>query len=754
MSDPSGAPNYDFDGITEEDRQEIMLEIEKVAGENRISLTNDLFEFTARKNGAAFPVLVNVAGLLLLAAGVAAFLFIFQTDEAEIKDAGRVEITSESLLIEEIRRTAQEELAAKDQEIAEIQTRLGEIDAERSALVGSLETKVAQREAELRRELEAELEAERQRLRSLDLSEQEIELRLASFAEVKEREFAQRLDQFRRQTELEQTRLVQELNQREAEYTRSLEDAARERQELQADSAERLAALQREFDQQLAEGRAQLDETQAELRRLNRQQEQTEFLGGQIRGIFQIAADALAQGNHRMARERLDDLRTLLNDEAVLRTPVLAERRPTDLLLTNLFETLIDLDERFGSTEAERRLNEGALVERVSALVDRAAVEAEAGRTDSAVALYRQALEVIPAVSESYNFLGDPDDADVAANLVAANEEAAQLITEADRARAGGRFSAAIDRYATVLRDYPRSRYRTDAIAGIETTYADAQSRDLTLQDSLTASLADVESDRGRLEEELAEAQAELARLRVASARSEAKIEDLNGRIATLQNRPNTSESDVAALRRELTRSQESLQAEQERAERLEEQVATREAALQETEEELLAALEELAIAKVITESGLDTERELLEEVVRLQALEAEVTALRDNWEAYREEVATIAAQSDMGPNQAPTTSPELELLEARVSLERFLGEPTMQRYFPEISQEIGRFYNAFAAGGRENALLDASDILLDLSYAEDNAERMALVRNARGEAEPALADFLTELEVLLSTVY
>jgi hypothetical protein len=753
MSDPANTNVDNFDGITEEDRDEIMLEIERVAGENRISLTNDLFEFTARKNGAAFPVLVNVAGLLLLAAGIAAFLFIFQADDAEIKEAGRVEITSESLLIEEIRRTAQEELAAKDQEIAEIQTRLGEIDAERSALAGSLEEQVALREEELRRELEAELEAERRRLRSLDLSEQEIELRIASFAEVKEREFAQRLDQFRRQKELEQTRLVQELNQREAEYTRSLEDAARQREALQADSAEQLAALQREFDQQLAAGRAELDETQAELLRLNRQQEQAEFLGSQIRGLYQIAAEALRQGNHQLAKDRLDDLRVLLNDESVLRTPAVAERRPTDLLLTNLFETLIDLDARFGSAEAERRLNQGELVERVSELVGRASAEAEAGRTETAVGLYRQALEVIPAVSESYSFLGDPDDADVAADLATANEESARLVAEAERARTDGRFSVAIDRYTTVLRDYPRSRYRTDAIAGIEATYAAAQSRDLTLQDSLTASLADVESERGRIAEELASTQNDLERVQTISARQNERIEQLTGRIATLQDRPDTSASEVEALQRELTRSRESLQAEQERAETLEEAVAIRETALQETEAELVETLEELAIAQVLTESGLDTERELLEEVVRLQALEAEVTALRENWTEYRQEVATIAERSGTTSN-APTAAPELELLEARVSLERFLGEPTMQQYFPEISDEIGRFYDAFAAGGRENALLDASDILLDLSYAEDNTERINLVRNARGEAEPALADFLTELEVLLSSVY
>jgi len=753
MTEPSAMSNDELDGITEEDRREIMLEIEKVAGENRISLTTDLFEFTARKNGAAFPVFVNAAGVLLLAAGIAAFLFIFQAAEAEIREAGRVPVAAESLLIEEIRRTAQEELAAKDREIASIQTRLGEIDAERSALVGSLEMQVARREAELRRELEAELDAERERLRSLNLSEREIELRLASFAEVKEREFSQRLDQFRRQTELEQSRLVQELNERETEYTRSLEDAARQREALQADSSERLAAMQREFTEQLAAEQAELDETQAELLRLNRAQEQAAFLGGQIRGLYDIAAEALRQGNHQMARDRLDDLRTLLNDESVLRVPALVEERPTNLLLVGLLETLINLDERFGTAEAGRRLDQGVLVERVGSLADRAAVEAEAGRTDTAVALYRQALEVIPAVSESYGFLGNADDTSVSGTLAAVNEESAVIIAEADRAAMNGSFSDAIAGYATVLREYPRSRYRTDAVAGIESVYTAAQSRDLTVQDSLTASLATVESDRARLAEELAAARTELTDLRTAVADREEEVATLSGQVTLLEGRTDTSREDIETLHADLARSRTALEAERERTRLLEDAVTDRETALQDTEAQLLTALDELAISRVLSESGLETERELLEEVVRLQALEAEITAMRENWESYRQEVAAIASVPDSGSDQ-PVASGDLDLLEARVSLERFLGNATMQQYFPEISGEIGRFYDAFAAGGRENALLDASDILLDLSYAEDNEERIALVRTARHDAEPALADFLTELEILLAASF
>jgi chromosome segregation ATPase len=738
MSDPAFSDLNSTDGISDEDRREIMLEIEKVAGENRIILTENLFQFKPRKNGAAFPVLVNIAGVFLLAAGIAAFLFLFRTGEAELIEQGRAVITSESILIEEIRRATQEELAAKDAEIASIQTRISEIDAERSALAGNLETRVAQREAELRRELEAELEAERQRLRSLNLSEQEIELRLASFAEVKEREFSQRLTQFRRETEMEQSRLVRELNQREAEYNRSLDEAARQREALQQESSQRLATMQQEFEAERAAGRAQLDEAQAELNRLAREQEQATFLGGQIRGLFQITADALRQDNHDMARSRLADLRRLLNDESVLRVPALREQRSADLMLTGLLESLIDLDQRFGSAEAERQLNQGALISRVQELVTRASEDAEAGRTDQAVSLYRQALTVIPAISESYEFLGDPDDTTVTAELAAVNQEAARLITEAERATQSGNYNAAMTAYGAVLRDYPRSRYRLDAVTGMEESFGAAMARDLTLQDSLTSAMAELEADRDALAAQVSATRSELETSRATVAQRDNEIARLNTRITTLQNQPRTSEADLTTLRNDLARTTRALEAEQQQTRQLEEEVTLREEALRQTEAELLEALEELAVAQILTGSDITTDREVLVELSRLQALEGEIIALREEWSAYRSEASRLSDADSM------------ELLSARVSLERFFSTEAMQRYFPEMSVEVGRFYDAFAAGGRENALLDASDILLDLTYADNRDEQVTLVRQARTGAEPALADFLVELEGLL----
>lgn len=739
MGDPSFNEVDQVGGISEEDQREIMLEIEKVAGENRIAVSEGLFDFKAHRNGALFPLLVNLVGVVLLAGGIAALIWLFRTGEQELLEAGRVVVTAESLLIEEIRRETEQQLAAKDGEITAIQARLQEIDAERAALAGNLEARVARREAQLRQELEAELEAERQRLRALNLNEEEIELRLASFAEVKEREFAQRLDQYHRQARAEQDRLAQELNQREAEFNRSLTQASQERDVLLRESAERLTALQQEFEAELAAGQVELDMAQAELSRLAREQERETLLRGQIRGLYQTSTAALQQGNYELARTRLRDLRTLLNEESVLRVPALREQRPVDLLLVDSLEALIRFQEQFGTAEAERRLSQGALVSRVQELVEQAAAAAQAGQTEQAVGFYRQALDVIPAVSESYSFLGDTDDETATTELTRLNEEAAQLIVDARAAREAGDYGLAMNRYSAVVRDYARSRHRLEAAEGMEETLALVQTRNLSLQDSLTASLSELESDRTVLTEALEETRQELARARSDLDTREQEVAALRQDINRLQQQAPVATTQITALQSDLARSQQELTAARTRVQQLEQTVASRDATLQATEEELLTALNELAIARARTGTAADPA--MAAELDRLRALETEIRSTQNRWEIYREEVAVLddtAARDD------------IQLLNARVSLERFLSEATMRRLFPEMSREIERFDAAFVSSGRENALLDAADLIMDVSVADNWTERFALIRQARSGADPAYLDFLTELEELL----
>ena len=80
-----------------------------------------------------------------------------------------------------------------------------------------------------------------------------------------------------------------------------------------------------------------------------------------------------------------------------------------------------------------------------------------------------------------------------------------------------------------------------------------------------------------------------------------------------------------------------------------------------------------------------------------------------------------------------------------------FLNRSAMSELFPGLSAEFARYERAYVESGRENALLDAADLLIELSEALRPIERVQIVEDALSAAEdPAYREFLEELNFLL----
>ena len=131
MAEPAQIPT---DEVSAEDRSAILKEIEKVANDNRIVVSVDRLDFTARRNGAIFPILVNVVGLLILTGGVLGLAHLFRAGEARLRQSAEVVVTAESRLIEAIRRETEEQIAAREAEIASIQEQLDSIGSQRARI--------------------------------------------------------------------------------------------------------------------------------------------------------------------------------------------------------------------------------------------------------------------------------------------------------------------------------------------------------------------------------------------------------------------------------------------------------------------------------------------------------------------------------------------------------------------------------------------------------------------------------------------
>ena len=123
-------------GISKEDQQEILQEIERATQESRISVSPETMAIKAVKKGFLFPLLVNILFVVLLAGGGLALYYLFQRGETGLMEEGSAIASAEGMLIEELKKESEAALQAKNKEINQIQSRLENLDKQRQELAG------------------------------------------------------------------------------------------------------------------------------------------------------------------------------------------------------------------------------------------------------------------------------------------------------------------------------------------------------------------------------------------------------------------------------------------------------------------------------------------------------------------------------------------------------------------------------------------------------------------------------------------
>lgn len=648
-------------GISEEDQREIILQIDRVVAENRINVDEEIFRLHPEKKSIVFPVMVNIIAVVVLLGGIALLAWLFQAEEQQLIEAGRVVPAAESLLIDEIRREAERELAQKDQEIQEIEARLAAIANERSALESDVQRQIAVREEELRQEFEEELEAERQRLQALNLSEEDIAEQLAAFEAQRQQELDAQLNQFRTAARAEQERLEAELARAEQEFNQNLTAANEERLALEQENQNRLAEIQREMDAQRAAGEQQLSAAQAELEQLSELARRERIIRAQIAGLFSGIAEAIDASNLPLARSRITDLRRLLNEDSTLRIEALREQQRANLFLAQSLENYVDLLER-AAADDDRTI----LLQQI------------------------QELEAAAAEAEMLQLTALEERTQVQAAMEQALDEADQRITE---------LLDSIAELTENLESETALRQQTEATLTQTTANLTAQLNEVTA--TLTGQLEEVTAT---LTAQLAAAEAATEEERTAAAAAQAAAqaeqERLQGLLAAAEALQATTETELEAAR---------------------EQIAELQGAV-EAERQAIAAMEDTAIVPA----------EVREELAQLRALQQNVLTARRDFEQYRTGAANV--------------------ITARAAFNRYLGSSAVATILPGLQSEVTRFEDAFVESGRENALLDMADVVMELSMIDDPQQRINEVqrRIRSAPANSALRSFLTDLQQLL----
>ena len=818
---PAPISDYTFDassGISTDDQKEILSQIEQVAAQSRMQVTDEVFHLSPQKRGLLFPVVVNFLLLAILAGGIGTFGLLFRIGERSLSaDTGGF-ASAEGRLLEELKRESQEQLQQKDSEIGEIQTRLAQIELEQRELEAGVDQKIRDRERELRAAIDGELAAERQRLQDQGISERDIAARLGALESQKNVEAERRITTFRAEAEEERRRIEENFRTLQAEYNQSLATLGRDRDLLLSESQGREADLRAQLESRTRALEAEKTTIQRELAALADQREREELANSQLIGFYNAAKESMRTARYEEAIRTLQTARSYLDSKGVIDLPAVLKRREVEFFVMDSLTRLIESQRSRAEVDTTSLVAQANLITDVRAVVVRADQAAAAGDPEGAERMYRDALTRIPSVSRSYAYLTDAE----ARRAAEGRARLDGLMAQAETAFGRGDFQTAISRYRDALAYLPRDQPSLDRLmseiqsSGYQLGLGQERQRDsagsaaaLSRADSLlrdgdsvgaAAAYVDVLSRYPRTTDAARAALGVSAAVEAGRTATDNKAADLTAqltaRAADLQAvNQQLAEQAVAIGRREKT-----ITALQEEASGLRAQVADLTARIVESERR------ERALAGQLAGSSQDSGT-LARERDRLVSERDELTAERDSLAAERDrltataeslsgEVDSLKQQLASGPassasSGSATTSEEVQarldrlarlenrlkelgasyrqyassedgvlvsrgdqgLLESKLLLDDFLTSDRVEQLFPGLWNRIKRYDRAFEQVGREAAMQDLADVMGDLSFYDDAAQKTRYLDSQIGAArdDPALAEVLDRVRGLIA---
>jgi chromosome segregation ATPase len=273
-------------GFSAEEQQEILNEINSLAQETRIAMPPEAFKAAAKKRGILFPVLVNIAALLLLASGFFLLMFFHSREEADIREGSLVLGLTERKLIQEIRRETSRLIGEKEREINDYLAKLADAGAEYRELETSVENLT---------------EEQKQRAEYLLKLQDEYRGTLSGLQE---------------------------------ERARILEDARFREAELRAQAEERA----RELSSRIEQSASELTAAQEELGRLSSEQERAARAEGQLGGYYQRVSESLRAGELENAAALLGSMKEFLNAPSLQGIRSLESRKRSHLAAVDSLE--------------------------------------------------------------------------------------------------------------------------------------------------------------------------------------------------------------------------------------------------------------------------------------------------------------------------------------------------------------------------------------------------------------------------------
>jgi hypothetical protein len=719
---PGEIDDSDTRDISPDDREKIFKQINEEVERNRRVIHPDTFDdFRPKKRGGVLPLMLNVAALMLIAGGAWWLLQYFDRSEATIVTNRAGIQSAEGMLLEALKEESEQRLSEKERAIGDIQLRLEEMSEEREQLEANAETRIREREAELVAAMEEELALERSRLKDQGATEADIEKEMAAFEARQRSTFQNELDGVREEAAAEIERQKATLDQLSNEYSEALLDAENDKLQLQEEMTRQQATLLAEFEQKEAALESDRLEALQELESMRNLQERERLVLDQILSFYESVRVNLSVGNLDTALQRLGELRRYLNQSDVISLQGVRERRQVEVFLIDSLEDLIEEQNEGESPDTLSLIRSAEMLAVATTLVEEGNDKYLNADYSDAQRLYISALKEIPAFNVGYERLKSIEErvAQTQASEIGA------IMSNANTAYVSGEYARAVALYGDALELIPPTSASGDRVldqltaAGFQlnretdlTVIRDLQdlvarqSTDLDRLDALYAELARLVPD---LEAEIEDLDEERLVLGEANQTLEEAAQEQQERAAFLESEIRRLETEAEGDAKKLL-TMDSLLAEVERLSVFEEE-AKRIPALEqeiarlssyEEEAQRLVGVEE-AIERLTVELDDLKSREAQLQVAGM-GLTAEVARLEPYEESYlqrQELLADLLAlrtkyQEDTSTGQQNNEpSVLLEHLEAKLLLKRIVDSEPVRSQYPDLYDKIEGYLEA-----------------------------------------------------------
>jgi hypothetical protein len=104
----------DDDEITPEERAKVLAQIDEVVASSRLKIDAQTFQFAARRNGGVLPIVVNLAALVVIAAGILLAFALSRQAEKSIVAAPVAVLSAEGKMVQALKEASRQELEGKD----------------------------------------------------------------------------------------------------------------------------------------------------------------------------------------------------------------------------------------------------------------------------------------------------------------------------------------------------------------------------------------------------------------------------------------------------------------------------------------------------------------------------------------------------------------------------------------------------------------------------------------------------------------